>query len=380
MSTPSFQNSIVLQAGNGLNKNKWMCRVCKDNIWRDIRSALRHESAQSHQQNVQHFLAVRDESTSVPASSATYVPTDVQGPLMEVLHDLQNPQYIHSPPPPEAPQMELDYDMIAPNLEDLPTVIDPVAGLALTLQDWLQNGPETAPSDESSDDEDFQFAHSRNAHEDDDLLFGTHRTRTTHANREAGADPNWYPWTEKATCILDILQHLPHAIFSDEQMRVILWGMEVFGINGLPSVEVMKDIDRLLQSYCGVDTIQYKGVFGHVYYVNDLGKLIVQEMANPRVRKHIHHFPEDSGEYLEQCWQAQHWLRDIDPMLATPMVHVGPMLGTKIAMFLNLQNYMMELLSFLSSGLHKRFVAKMSTLRRLGIHVPLLATMASVII
>jgi len=59
-------------------------------------------------------------------------------------------------------------------------------------------------------------------------------------------------------------------------MRVILWGMEVFGINGLPSVEVMKDIDQLLQSYCGVDTIRYEGAFGHVYYVNHLGKLIAQ--------------------------------------------------------------------------------------------------------
>lgn len=46
-------------------------------------------------------------------------------------------------------------------------------------------------------------------------------------------------------------------------------------------------------------------------------------MANPQISKHIHHFPEDSGQYLEQCWQAQHWLRDINPALATPMVHVG---------------------------------------------------------
>ena len=53
--------------------------------------------------------------------------------------------------------------MIAPDLEDLPTMTDPLAGLALTLQDWLQNGPETAPSDKSSDGEDIRFAHSRNA-------------------------------------------------------------------------------------------------------------------------------------------------------------------------------------------------------------------------
>lgn len=45
-------------------------------------------------------------------------------------------------------------------------------------------------------------------------------------------------------------------------------------------------------------------------------------MANPRVRKHIHHFHEDSGRHLEDAWQAEAW-RDLDPDLATPMVRLA---------------------------------------------------------
>lgn len=56
---------------------------------------------------------------------------------MEVLCDLQNPQQLPLPPPLPEAQMELDYDSIVPGLDDLPTMMDPIAGLASTLQDWL---------------------------------------------------------------------------------------------------------------------------------------------------------------------------------------------------------------------------------------------------
>ncbi|RDB18364.1 hypothetical protein Hypma_000365 [Hypsizygus marmoreus] len=326
MSTPSFKHPTVWQAGNGLHKSKWMCRACNDNNWRDFRSARRHEDGVSHQQNTAYLLSTESVQTAGPLPSTTsHAPLEVRGALAEVLRDMHSPYPAAFPPPPlpEANMsMELDYDAVAPALENFPTPVDPVAGLAASLQEWLESGPDTAPSEESSDDEDHA-ANLINLREDSELLLGIRRRRTTRANREAEADSNWYPWTDKITCVLDILRHLPRSIFSDDQMRIILWGMEVLGVNGLPSVDVMKDIDVLLQSYCGVDTIRYQGAFGHIYYVNDLGKIIAQEIANPRIGKHLRYYPEDSGQSLEQCWQAQHWLRDMDPTLATPMIRVG---------------------------------------------------------
>ena|SRR5882762_6885923 len=70
--------------------------------------------------------------------------------------------------------------------------------------------------------------------------------------------------------------HLPWSLFSDAQMDTIRWEMEMFGVNNLPLSAVMKEIDQVLQMSCGIDTIQYKGAFGHPYYVNHLGSIIAQ--------------------------------------------------------------------------------------------------------
>jgi len=59
-------------------------------------------------------------------------------------------------------------------------------------------------------------------------------------------------------------------------MDIIRWGMEMFGVNNLPSSAVMKEIDEMLQLSCGIDTIRYKGPFGHTYYINHLGSIIAQ--------------------------------------------------------------------------------------------------------
>ncbi|KAI6026560.1 hypothetical protein BKA83DRAFT_121163 [Pisolithus microcarpus] len=86
---------------------------------------------------------------------------------------------------------------------------------------------------------------------------------------------------------------------------------------------MLKDLDNSLQSQYGVPSIRYQGSLGHVYYVNHLPSLIAQEMANPRIRMHIRHYPEDAGGRLDQPWQASRWLHKIDPSIATPMIRKG---------------------------------------------------------
>lgn len=80
--------------------------------------------------------------------------------------------------------------------------------------------------------------------------------------------------------MLDILRHLPRSLFSDAQMEIILWGMQMFGVHNLPSQAVMKEFDEALQKSCGIDSIRYKGPLGHTYYVNHLGSIIAQVRFN----------------------------------------------------------------------------------------------------
>lgn len=46
-------------------------------------------------------------------------------------------------------------------------------------------------------------------------------------------------------------------------------------------------------------------------------------MANPHVRRHLRFLPEDSGTKISEAWQADRWLHELDPKLATPMIRVG---------------------------------------------------------
>ncbi len=45
-------------------------------------------------------------------------------------------------------------------------------------------------------------------------------------------------------------------------------------------------------------------------------------MANPRVRPHLHFYPEDAGKTVNEYWHARHWHEVADPSLVTPMAVV----------------------------------------------------------
>ncbi|KAI6044629.1 hypothetical protein EDC04DRAFT_2865842 [Pisolithus marmoratus] len=188
-----------------------------------------------------------------------------------------------------------------------------------TLATWLANGDDLIASDEDESDSPQEIP------EDDfspELLQPgaarpPQRVDTTSRNHA------WFPWPDKQTCILDILRHLPRLLFSDAQLHVFLWGLSVLGVDSVPSTRVLKDLDNSLQSQYGIPSIRYQGSLGHVYYVNHLPSLIAQEMANPHIRMHIRHYPEDAGGRLDQPWQASRWLHEIDPSIATPMIRKG---------------------------------------------------------
>lgn len=45
-------------------------------------------------------------------------------------------------------------------------------------------------------------------------------------------------------------------------------------------------------------------------------------MANPLVRPHLRFYPEEAGNKLNQTWQADRWLKDMDPDNLTPMIRI----------------------------------------------------------
>ncbi|KAL1692476.1 hypothetical protein GGG16DRAFT_51549 [Schizophyllum commune] len=143
-------------------------------------------------------------------------------------------------------------------------------------------------------------------------------------NLSSADESKWFPWPSRLTYIYDVLRNVPRCAFSRKQIGAVRWAMSAAGLAETPpSDSKMDSVDRDLQEKCGIRSLRYEGKLGHVYYANDLAGIVAQEMANPNVRPHLHFLPEDSSPKVSEAWQAERWLHEQDPRLATQMERVG---------------------------------------------------------
>ncbi|KAK0471280.1 hypothetical protein IW261DRAFT_1671032 [Armillaria novae-zelandiae] len=113
--------------------------------------------------------------------------------------------------------------------------------------------------------------------------------------------------------------HLPRSAFSQHQLDLFLWLLEVNKVNDLPSVTSMKKLNEALQKLCGIESMRYEGALGHKYYLNSLSQMIAQEMGNPKVWPLLEFYPEDAGNQLSEACQASRWLDEAPDDQLTPM-------------------------------------------------------------
>ncbi|KAJ7633334.1 hypothetical protein DFH06DRAFT_1004418 [Mycena polygramma] len=155
---------------------------------------------------------------------------------------------------------------------------------------------------------------------DDEVEQGRKRPRTRDHTEYS---QQWYPWSDRITCTLDVLMHLPRSVFSHRQLEPFIWLLKVNNVDDVPSVKSMQELNAMIQTLCGIESIPYNGALGHKYYVNSLAQIISQEMLNPKVRPHLDFYPEDSGKILEEARQGKRWLEEIPSEQTTPMVRIG---------------------------------------------------------
>ncbi|KAH7917685.1 hypothetical protein BV22DRAFT_1025951, partial [Leucogyrophana mollusca] len=151
---------------------------------------------------------------------------------------------------------------------------------------------------------------------------GSRQRRGCHTNSRVLAGP-WSPWNSRLSCTLDVISHLPRANFSDKDLEVMLWLLQMNGVNEIPSVGQVKALSDFLDTTSGVQTKRYMGAFGHAYHVVRLQSLIAMDLANPLVREHLDFYPEDAGTSLKEARQASQWLHHTNPHRLSPMCRVG---------------------------------------------------------
>ncbi|KAL1671363.1 hypothetical protein EV122DRAFT_256545 [Schizophyllum commune] len=178
---------------------------------------------------------------------------------------------------------------------------------------------------DEGEDEDEEEDNEEEDNEDEGIApsAGSNSTSSTgRRHRRVFEDTNnpWYPWPDKETCIVDVLRHVPRCAFSTKQNQVIHWAMSVLGIHDVPTERTMKDVDKKLQSICGVQSLRFVSAFSNIYYTNDIAALIAQEMSNPWVRRHLHFLPEKTSGSISEAWQAARWLDELDPAFLTQCI------------------------------------------------------------
>ncbi|KAJ3809763.1 hypothetical protein EV368DRAFT_89490 [Lentinula lateritia] len=263
-----------------------------------------------------------------------------------LLQSLSNPNASHEQLPPlssftqddqlQPPSENIDWNL----LEDLQPEFsgsreeEGIQALNNFMLNIFEHGPDNINSDdefdleqpdESSDSEDGNNPSNNPSMRGEDafnpydgLLNKRPRTDFSHKS------PEWFPWPNRTACTLDILMHLPRSVFSVRQSELFLWLLRVNGIQDATSVKTMKDLDAKLQGLYGIQTFEYKGAFGHTYYVNSLADIVSQEMCNPRVRPHLEFYPEDcGGRNVSEARQSSRMLNEIPDNELGPMVRLG---------------------------------------------------------
>ncbi|KAF7333089.1 hypothetical protein MVEN_02374000 [Mycena venus] len=313
----------------------YRCQICNDFRPREAHRLADHERRSIHLTALQH----REQSTpSVNPANISNLPLSafVADGTRALLASLAAPagsfgetsmaDYPEPLPPQLPPPRLLDWGLSENTELDSSPEARAVAQIAEQLSQYFDmdptsdDEPEERSDEEGDEDELPEPTVTVDNGDEEEILHGEKRARTrdhTQYSRQ------WYPWTDKITCTLDVLMHLPRSVFSHRQLELFLWLLKVNNVDDVPSVKSMQELNAMLQKLCGIETIAYDGALGNKYYVNSLGQIIAQEMSNPKVRPHLEFYPEDTGKLIEEARQGKRWLEEIPSAQTTPMARIG---------------------------------------------------------
>ncbi|KAI0073921.1 hypothetical protein K474DRAFT_1677553 [Panus rudis PR-1116 ss-1] len=298
-----------------------------------------HEGSIHHQRARKRWKRSSRRSNSIEGSHGVTPirPTDVRGPLAEVLMQMKNCNSTATShhEPSDLSGISVEHEL---PVSSEANIVNPVTSeqtapaapfnqpppedalaqqISTTLSEYLLSGARLSESEQQHVDDAKEQGQFRDEPHERPMDANISDSDT---DEQDSSDELWYPWRNKETCILDILRHIPRCAFSERQNIVINWAMRALGLNDIPSEASMQKIDKALQRLCGVDSIRFEGALGHIYYTNDLAALIAQEMSNPLVRPYLNFLPEDAGRHLSEAWQGSRWLRELIPQLGTQMI------------------------------------------------------------
>ncbi|KAF9070032.1 hypothetical protein BDP27DRAFT_1420468 [Rhodocollybia butyracea] len=211
-----------------------------------------------------------------------------------------------------------------------------VQALLSYMLNTYRYGPDNINSDEEELDDEQSPPSSpdidRNEEQRGHDAFNEYATGGGHSKRAqtniTEENQEWFPWPDRTSCTLDILMHLPRSVFSVHQLDLFVWLLRVNGVEDTTSVKTMKELDAKLQKLYGIQSLRYKGAFGHVYYVNSIADIVAQPLRStlgdvkPQVQPHLSFYPEDVTRKLSEARQFACWANEIPDDELRPMARL----------------------------------------------------------
>ncbi|KAK7032978.1 hypothetical protein R3P38DRAFT_3313080 [Favolaschia claudopus] len=311
-----------------------VCVICKDGTQRTSDYLRRrHEQTDSHKALLEHLHATPPAPPPDVASESPYVTDGLRNLLASLAgRDVRPYPDAAYQNPASPPGVGINWNLMEANAEgELSMSADEqavafIAGNILERFDLPVSDDELeehSEDDSQSEEEPEVIDAPLSAEFGNNTPFNPPPQKRARMQDETANNRYWFPWPDRISCTLDILMHLPRSVFSQKQLDLFLWLLKVNEVDDVPSIKQMQKINLALQKVCGIETIAYDGALGHKYFVNSLAQIIAQEMANPRVRPHLHFYPEDSGQKLSEARQGQRWLNEIPDEQTTPMVRIS---------------------------------------------------------
>ncbi|KAH9949290.1 hypothetical protein B0H21DRAFT_889914 [Amylocystis lapponica] len=131
-----------------------------------------------------------------------------------------------------------------------------------------------------------------------------------------------YPWPSMAMFLTDLLFSSPRLRFSEQQKAAVLtWGKEL-GACDVPSLGAVKRCQEHIRDLVGNPTEKVESRSGTIFYINDVGKAIAKDYANPLTRSSMEDYPIDGDGGMSQVFHAEKMLLEMPAEHMAPTVRV----------------------------------------------------------